>query len=174
MEQGIIQVYTGDGKGKTTAAMGQALRAYGRGLRVAVFQLLKGPGGTGEEQGFAALNPQVEFFALGSGGFIIGRAPTGAEIEQAEQGWALIRAAMTAGSYDLMVIDELSHTLNMGLLRPAQVVADLQAKPVNLELVLTGSQMPAVILAIAGLVTEMRMVKHPFQKGLDARQGIEY
>ncbi len=174
MEQGIIQVYTGDGKGKTTAAMGQALRAYGRGLRVAVFQLLKAPGGTGEEQGFAALNPKLSFLALGNGQFIIGRAPTGAEIEQAEQGWARIQAAMASGLYDLIVIDELSHTVNMGLLKPNQVKADLQAKPANLELVLTGSQMPEAILGIADLVTEMRMIKHPFQKGLDARQGIEY
>ncbi len=174
MEQGIIQVYTGDGKGKTTAAIGQAVRAHGRGLRVIIFQLLKAADGTGEQEALARLDPPLPFHPLGSGQFIFNREATPAEIAQAEAGWQQICTAMNSQDYDLIVIDEFSHALNKGLLPLQPVVEVLRRKPVGVELVLTGRNMPEAILELADLVTEMRLIKHPYQKGIKARIGIEY
>ncbi|TCL74079.1 cob(I)yrinic acid a,c-diamide adenosyltransferase [Hydrogenispora ethanolica] len=174
MEKGIIQVYTGDGKGKTTAAVGQAVRAHGRGLRVIIFQLLKAADGTGEQSALAALNPPLPFQPLGSGQFIFKREATPEEIAQAEAGWEEIRRAIRSGAYDLIVIDEFSHALNKKLLPPESVLEVLREKPAGLELVLTGRNMPEAVLELADLVTEMRLIKHPYQKGIGARKGIEY
>ena len=174
MEQGLIQVYTGNGKGKTTAAMGQALRAHGRGLRVIVFQLLKASDGSGEQTAFKGLTPPLPIEALGTGTFIFNRQPTKAEMDQAEAGWNRIKTALDSESFDVIVIDELSHAVNKGLLRQELVVAALRQKRVSVELVLTGRDMPEAIIELADLVTEMRMVKHPYQKGVAARSGIEY
>jgi cob(I)alamin adenosyltransferase len=174
MKQGLIQVYTGDGKGKTTAALGQVVRAHGRGLRAAFFQLLKAPGGSGEQKSLAGLSPTVPIYAMGSGDFILARQPTEAEINQAEGCWRLIKAAIRTKTYDIIVIDEISHALNKGLLNMEEVVEALKNKPAELEMILTGRNMPAAILERADLVTEMKMVKHPFQQGIGAREGIEF
>jgi cob(I)alamin adenosyltransferase len=174
MWQGIIQVYTGDGKGKTTAAIGQAVRAWGRGLRIKVFQFLKVPEGSGEERSLMALKPSLPIYPLGTGQFIINRTPTEQEIEQAVNGWCKITTAILDEENDLIVIDELSHAINHRLLDLDTVMAVLKQKPPGLELVLTGRDMPLPILELADLVTEMKMIKHPYQKGCKARKGIEY
>jgi cob(I)alamin adenosyltransferase len=174
MKQGIIQVYTGDGKGKTTAAMGLAARAWGRGMRVKVYQLFKAAGSSGEHWAFMVFDPPLPIYALGTGEFIITRKPTPKEIELAVQGWEQIEKAVFSEANDLIVIDELSHALNMGLLDASLVVSTLMKKPASLELVLTGRDMPPSILELADLITEMRMVKHPYQHGFQAREGIEF
>lgn len=174
MQHGIIQVYTGDGKGKTTAAIGQAIRAWGYGLKIKVFQFLKVPEGSGEERSLAALKPSLPIYPLGTGQFIIDRAPTKQEMEQAFNGWRKITTAILDEENDLVIIDELSHALNLQLLDLETVVAVLKQKPPGLELVLTGRNMPIPILELADLVTEMKMAKHPYQKGFRARKGIEY
>lgn len=174
MKQGFIQVYTGNGKGKTTAAIGLAARAWGRGLKVKVFQLLKAPGGSGEHWAFMVFNPPLPIYPLGTGEFIFTRKPTPTEIEQAEKGWKQIDEAITSGKNDLIIIDELSHAINKGLLSANMVLSTLMKKPAGLELVLTGSEMPPSILELADLITEMIMVKHPYQRGFEAREGIEY
>ncbi len=174
MMTGIIQVYTGDGKGKTTAAMGLAVRAWGSGLKVKIFQFLKAPGVSGEGRTFRTLKPPLPVYPLGSGQFIINRSPSQAEIQQAVSGWEKISKAILEENNDLIVIDELSHTLNLKLLDPAKVLAVLKQKPSGLELVLTGTNMPAAVLEISDLITEMKMKKHPYQKGFQAREGIEY
>jgi cob(I)alamin adenosyltransferase len=174
MRQGLIQAYTGDGKGKTTAALGQVVRAHGRGLRAAIFQLLKMPGGSGEHRSLAGLSPTVPIYAMGSGDFILGRQPTEAEVRQAEECWKLIKAAIRTKTYDIIVIDEISHALNKGLLKMEEVLEVLKNKPAELELILTGRDMPPAITNLADLVTEMKMVKHPFQQGIEAREGIEF
>lgn len=174
MRQGMIQVYTGDGKGKTTAAIGLAVRAWGRGFKVKIFQFLKNPGGSGEETSLSALTPPLPVYPLGTGRFIINRAPTAYEIEQALSSLNKITTAIRDEDNDLVVIDELSHALNLKLLDLAMVMDLLMQKPPELELVLTGRNMPEPILELADLVTEMKMIKHPFQKGFIAREGIEY
>ena len=174
MEQGIIQVYTGDGKGKTTAAVGQAVRAWGRGLKVKVYQFLKAAGGSGEHWAFMVFDPPLPLFALGSGEFILTGQPTSKDIELAVKGWEQIQRAIESDENDLIVIDELSHVLNKGLLDKDKVLATLANKPHRLEVVLTGREMPVELLDLADLITEMKMVKHPYEQGLKARQGIEY
>ncbi|HEY8465068.1 MAG TPA: cob(I)yrinic acid a,c-diamide adenosyltransferase [Bacillota bacterium] len=174
MNPGLIQVYTGDGKGKTTAAIGLAVRAWGQGLRVAVFQMLKAGNSTGEQLALAALKPQIAVYPLGNGRFIYGRDPEPNEIEQANQGWRQLVQLAYSGTIDLLIIDELSHAVNCKLLTLETVLTFLRNKPKNLEVVLTGRTMPEPFLAIADLVTEMKAVKHPYQSGITARKGIEY
>ncbi len=170
----MIQAYTGDGKGKTTAAIGQAVRAYGRGWRVIVFQFLKPEGGSGELLTLAGLRPPLPVRPLGTGEFIINRPPTPEEIRRAEEGWDQVVRAMNSREYDLVVVDELSHAVNTGLLKVDRIAVDLDRRPKELSVVLTGRNMPGPLLAGADLVTEMRLVKHPFRKGIAAREGIEY
>ncbi len=174
LDKGIIQVYTGDGKGKTTAAVGLAVRAWGRGLKVKVYQFLKAAGGSGEHWAFMVFDPPLPLFALGDGEFIYNNKPTPKDIEAALNGWKLIDQAVCSDENDLIVIDELSHVMNVGLLDPNMVLSTLVKKPARLELVLTGREMPVSILELADLITEMKMVKHPYQHGLGARKGIEF
>ncbi|NLW47136.1 MAG: cob(I)yrinic acid a,c-diamide adenosyltransferase [Firmicutes bacterium] len=174
MEQGIVQVYTGDGKGKTTAAIGQVTRAWGRGLKVKVFQFLKAPGGSGEQWAFLGFIPPLHIYPLGTGDFIQNRPPTLKEITLAANGWKQIEEAIWSDTLDIVVIDELSQVINKGLLPLEKVLTILKQKPVRLELILTGRDMPQEIIELADLVTEMKMVKHPFQKGITAREGIEF
>ncbi|HEX3044985.1 MAG TPA: cob(I)yrinic acid a,c-diamide adenosyltransferase [Bacillota bacterium] len=174
MNQGIIQVYTGDGKGKTTAAIGQALRSWGRGLKIIFYQWLKPSGVSGEQIAMAALDPVIPVYHLGPSGFIINRAPTPDEVKRAREDWSRVRKAIFSGDYDLIVIDELSHAINTGLVQVEEIRETLLNKPMSVELVLTGRAMPEEIVAVADLVTEMKQVKHPYLNGLPAREGIEY
>ncbi len=174
MEQGIIQVYTGDGKGKTTAAIGLVTRAWGRGLKVKVFQFLKAPGGSGEHWAFLGFRPPLHIYPLGTGEFILNRPPSPKEIALVADGWEQVTKAILSDLLDIVVIDELSHVINKGLLPLEKVLPVLKGKPDRLELVLTGRDMPGEIIELADLVTEMKLVKHPYQKGLPAREGIEF
>ena len=174
MNQGIIQVYTGDGKGKTTAAVGLAVRAWGRGLRAKIFQFFKAPGGSGEHWALPVFSPTIPIYPLGSGEFIINRGPNPEELAQAQRGWTQIEETLHDNAVDLLVIDELSHAINNGLLKLETVLDTLRHRPKGIELVLTGRNMPAPILELADLVTEMKAVKHPYLEGIEAREGIEY
>lgn len=171
---GIIEVYTGDGKGKTTAAIGLATRAWGRGLKVKVFQFFKAPGGSGEHWAFLSFNPPLHIYPLGTGEFIQNLLPSAKEIAIAADGWEQVTKAILADTLDMVVVDELSHVINKKLLSLEQVLTVLKQKPDRLELVLTGRNMPEEIIGLADLVTEMKMVKHPYQKGVPAREGIEF
>lgn len=174
MKRGIIQVYTGDGKGKTTAAMGLAARAWGRGLKIGVFQFLKSPDGSGEHRTFAELTPPLPVYPLGNGEFIQDRHSSPETINMVAEGWKKVEQAISSDTLDLIIIDELSHVINLGFLSLDKVITVLKEKPDRLELVLTGRDMPAVIIELADLVTEMKMLKHPYQNGLPAREGIEF
>lgn len=174
MKRGIIQVYTGDGKGKTTAALGLAIRAWGRGLKVKVFQFLKAPGGSGEHRAFLNLNPPLNIYPLGTGEFIRNQPPSPKEIPLVANGWKQVEESILSDTLDIVVVDELSHVVNQGLLSLEKVLAILKEKPSRLELVLTGRSMPDEIIELADLVTEMKTVKHPYQQGLTAREGIEF
>lgn len=174
MRQGIIEVYTGAGKGKTTAAIGLATRAWGRGLKVKVFQFLKAPGGSGEHWAFLGFNPPLHIYPLGIGEFILNRPPSPKEVALVAEGWKQAEESILSDTLDIVVIDELSHVINQGLLSLEKVMAVLKGKPARLELVLTGRDMPDQIIELADLVTEMKMVKHPYQNGISAREGIEF
>ncbi len=121
MSPGLVQVYTGEGKGKTTAALGAALRAIGHGWRVVVFQFLKGPREDGELAAAASLAPALRIIPCGTGEFIIGRRPTSAEIALAKQGLALARRILTTGEAEMVVLDEVAAAVNLGLLAEEEV-----------------------------------------------------
>ena len=139
-----------------------------------VYQLLKAAGSSGEHWTFMAFDPPLPVYPMGTGEFIYTRKPTPAEIEKAVIAWQQIDTAIISGENDLIVIDELSHAMNKGLLDANQVLTTLMKKPAGLELVLTGRDMPPSILELADLITEMKMVKHPYQRGFEAREGIEF
>jgi cob(I)alamin adenosyltransferase len=169
LARGLVQVYTGEGKGKTTAAFGLALRAAGWGLRVKVLQFLKGRK-SGEVAAAERAGIAVEQF--GTAEWVNLESPTEADRQRAQAGLAAAREALD--DVDLLVLDEANVALSAGLLQLDQVLALLEARPQGVEVVLTGRGAPAALLARADLVTEMRQIKHPFQSGAAAREGIEF
>ncbi len=168
---GLVQVYTGDGKGKTTAALGLALRASGHGLRVGFLQFVKGYARCGEHRfvekypAFAIVQPNTRSAFRQSGD---------EQRQAAAQALALAREALVSGAYDLLILDEVLTARQMALLTTADVLSLIAEKPPGLELVLTGRGAPPEVIAAADLVTEMVPHKHPFQRGIKARRGIEY
>lgn len=167
----MIQVYTGKGKGKTTAAIGQAVRARGQGLRVGVFQFLKAGRQTGEVRILEKMG--ILFQQYGSGRWLINRLPEQEEVDLAIRGLEEAEQAITEG-YDLVVLDEISHAINFGLIPLDRVLSVVTNLPKDIEIVLTGRDMPEQLVARADLVTEMKEVKHPYKKGIASRRGIEY
>jgi len=172
LEKGLVQVYTGNGKGKTTAAFGLALRAVGRGLKVYVIQFIKGGFDYGEL--YVVDNLQgLTLKAFGKGKFIVGK-PEEADIVQAQEALKLAKEVVNSSKYDLVILDEVNVALGLGLIGLDEVLRLVREKPAHVELVLTGRNAPDEILQVADLVTEMREVKHPYSKGVPARKGIEY
>jgi cob(I)alamin adenosyltransferase len=171
-ERGIVMVFTGDGKGKTTASFGAALRAVGTGWKVLVVQFVKGPGGTGEAEAAARLAPDLRVVALGKGFVREDRGPSLQEhAEAAREALDLCRGATDV---DMLVMDEVNFALSKGLIAVGDVLEFLDARPPGMTVILTGRGAPREIIDRADLVTEMREVKHPFHKGVKARKGIEY
>lgn len=185
VRRGLVQVYTGDGKGKTTAALGLAVRAVGHGLRVAMVQFMKGGGTTGE---MAAAQNLAPYLTIRQFGYNCARRGTPAcdhcgtcfrENRNPAHGYApaalaYARCICRDGAADVLILDEIAHAIRHGLLAAEEVLALLAAKPAPLEVVLTGRHMPPEIVARADLVTECRAVKHPLAAGVPARAGIEY
>ncbi|MBI2832170.1 MAG: cob(I)yrinic acid a,c-diamide adenosyltransferase [Chloroflexi bacterium] len=169
-DRGLIQIYTGDGKGKTTAALGLAVRAAGRGMRVCFIQFLKGePSG---EHLFVSRYKPFEIVQLFSGSSF---TKTEEQLRnEAQQTLSFAQEQMLGGRCDLLVLDEIFVAIQKKLLTTSQVLTLLEKKPDSVEMVLTGRGAPAGIVRRADLVTEMLMVKHPFQEGIPARRGIEY
>ena len=173
LEQGYIQVYTGDCKGKTTAALGLAFRAVGRGLKVCMIQFMKGGGPYGEHLAAERLAPELVIIPTGRPGWVNRDNPDPEDIRLAKDALAQARAAVTGGEYDLVIMDEVNGAVWFGLLGVGDVLEVLQAKPPQVELVLTGRNVAPEIVAVADLVTEMREVKHYYKAGVPARVGIE-
>jgi len=173
LERGLVEVYTGDGKGKTTAAFGLALRAVGRGLKVYVIQFIKGGFDYGELYVVDRL-PSLVLKAFGRGKFVLKKPADGEDIRLAREAFELAKRVVAEGEYDVVVLDEVNVALSLGLISLDEVLELVRSKPVHVELVLTGRGAPAEIVEVADLVTEMREVRHPFKKGVAARKGIEY
>jgi len=173
LPMGRVQVYTGDGKGKTTAAAGLAVRAAAAGLRVLIGQFLK-PGDSGEMRALAAAFPgMIDVRGFGSGRFVRG-TPSAEDVALARRGLEELREALASGDYGLVVADEASGAVAAGLLSEAELMGLLAARPAHVELVITGRDAPSALTAAADLVTEMRCVKHYFPSGTKARRGIEH
>ncbi|HDI07665.1 MAG TPA: cob(I)yrinic acid a,c-diamide adenosyltransferase [Candidatus Bathyarchaeota archaeon] len=173
LEKGLVQVYTGDGKGKTSAAFGLALRAAGRGLKVYIIQFIKGGFDYGELYVVDKI-PNISLKAFGRGQFITRFPPPPEDVKQAEEAFQLAKKVTESGEYDIVVLDEINVALNLRLLSVEKVLELMKNKPAHVELVLTGRYAPKEIIEAADLVTEMREVKHPFQKGISPREGIEF
>lgn len=172
MERGLVQIYTGEGKGKTTAALGLILRACGQGLRVFLGQFAKGMD-YGELHALTRLGEQVTVRQYGRDCFIR-REPTDEDIRLARAGFQEVSQVVTAAAHDLVVLDEIGIALHYRLITLAEVEGLLDRRPSTVELVLTGRKIPAALFARADLVTEMREIKHYFARGVQARRGIEF
>lgn len=166
----MIQVYTGNGKGKTTAALGLAVRAAGCGLKVYIAQFLKGRD-YGELNTLRKIkNIKIEQFGTSC---FIRNFPQKKDIELAKAGFAKIKKALLKKAYDIVILDEINVALKLGLLKTNEVVRLIKKAPRNAELILTGRNAPRQILKLADLVTEMKEVKHYFNRGVKARRGVE-
>jgi cob(I)alamin adenosyltransferase len=172
VERGLVQVYTGEGKGKTTAALGLALRACGSGLKVFLAQFAKGRS-SGELSALARLADLVTVRQYGRESFLVGE-PGEEDRRLARAGWLEVRQVAARGEHDLLILDEIGIALHYGLVSAAEVLELAAGKPATLELVLTGRKIPPEILERADLVTEMREVKHYHTRGVAARRGIEF
>jgi len=173
LESGLTQVYTGNGKGKTSAAFGLALRAIGRGLKVYVIQFIKGGFDYGELHVVQRL-PNLKIKAFGRGKFVTQMPPTDEDVKLADQALELAEQVVNSGEYDVVVLDEINVALHLKLIELKKVVRLIEKKPKHVELVLTGRDAPPKVLEVADLVTEMKEVKHPYTKGMPPRKGIEY
>ena len=170
---GLVQIFTGNGKGKTTAALGTALRAVGHGLRTYIVFFMKGEFPYGERTILSQL-PNIEVASFGSLEFCNPQQVKPEEIEQAEKALANVRKAMLSGNYDLVVLDEVDVAVAFKLIAVDEVVKLIKDKPPNVELIITGRYADDKLIEMADLVTEMVKIKHPFDKGIKARKGIEY
>jgi cob(I)alamin adenosyltransferase len=173
LEKGLVQVYTGNGKGKSSAAFGLALRAIGRGLKVYIIQFIKGGFDYGELYIVDKL-PNLTLKAFGRGKFVTQKPAEKVDVEFAEEAFALAEEVVKSGEYDIVILDEINVALNLKLIKIEKVLELIKNKPKHVELILTGRYAPNEIIEAADLVTEMKEVKHPFNKGYQARKGIEY
>jgi len=173
VSQGLVYIFTGEGKGKTSAALGVVLRALGHGLRVSIIYFMKGDYPYGERRILSQL-PNVNLASFGSLGFIDPANIKPEEKEQARQALAAAREAMLSGSYDVVVLDEVNLAAAWKLVELDEVVRLIQDKPPNVELILTGRQADTRLVQQADLVTEMLKIKHPYDKGIKAKKGIDY
>ena len=172
LEQGCIQVYTGNGKGKTTAALGLALRAVGRGLTVCMFQFIKGGGIYGEHLAAEKLAPLLTIIQSGRPGWVNTKDITEDRLV-AQEAFTTAKALLTSGKFDLFICDEINGAVSFGLVDIDQVLELINDKPKKTELVLTGRNADERIIEAADLVTEMCEIKHYYKAGVPARIGIE-
>lgn len=170
---GTVQVYTGDGKGKTTAALGLALRAWGHGARVLVIQFMKGRINYGELVAAARL-PDFDIEQYGRETFVDRDDPAAEDRALAREALARACQVLAQNSHDLVILDEINVAADYGLITPDEVLGLIKAKPAAMELVLTGRNAPAEVIEAADLVSEVREVKHHYRRGVKARQGVEY
>jgi len=174
-QRGLVHVYTGAGKGKTTAALGVALRALGWGIRVCVVQFIKGYAQIGEARFAGELGDRLVLrqFAVDPTRHI-DEAKVRRRQEAAAAAMEFAEQTVSGGEYGLVILDEINNALHNGLIDVDRVLALIKGKPHHVELILTGRNAPKPIIDAADYVTEMELVKHPFQKGVGARKGIEY
>ena len=170
--RGLLLVYTGNGKGKTTAALGLVFRALGRGMAVAVVQFIKGKWKTGERV-FAEGQPGLTFKVMGEG-FTWESDDLSRDKAAAEAAWSKARELIAAGAHPVVVLDELTYVLNYGFVASEEVMATLRDRPPHVSVVVTGRNAPQALLDAADLITDMQAVRHPFTQGGKALLGIDF
>lgn len=175
-DKGLIIVYTGKGKGKTTAALGIALRAVGHGMRVGMIQFIKGEWYYGELTSAKRLEPEFDLVAAGKG--FVGIIDDDHDIQEhkdaAKIALEFVRKKMIDNRYDIVILDEINYAINLGLISVKEVTNLVSIKPKELTLILTGNHAPLEIIDMADLVTEMKEVKHPYKLGMKAKKGIDF
>jgi len=175
VHKGLIIVNTGPGKGKTTAAMGTALRAVGNGMKVLMLQFLKGSWHYGELEAVKAFGDNFVMKQMGRGFVKVGGAETDPEdIGMVEEAWKEAEQAIMSGQWDVVILDEINYAISYGMLDPAKVAESLKRKPEQVHVILTGRNAHPTIIELADTVTEMKQVKHAYEKGVLAQRGIEY
>lgn len=174
LEKGLIVVNTGNGKGKTTAALGMVLRSLGHGYKVAIVQFIKGAWEPAEKAAFSHWGEQLEFHAMGEG-FTWETQDRDRDIQKAQEAWNTALTYIRNPEFRLVLLDEVNIALKLGYLAVEDVLAGLEQKPEDSHVILTGRGAPAALIERADLVTEMTLVKHPFrEQGIKAQPGIEF
>ncbi|NHI04088.1 Cob(I)alamin adenosyltransferase [Candidatus Nitrosotalea sp. TS] len=175
-KDGLVIVYTGKGKGKTTAALGMALRAVGYDYKVCMIQFIKGSWHYGEMTSSKRLEPEFELTAVGKGfvGIMDDKSPIEDHKKIADEALAIAQERIASEKYNIVILDEINYAVNLGLVKIDDVIKLIQTKPANVNVVLTGNHVKAEIIELADLVTEMREIKHPFKSGIRAKKGIDF
>ena len=168
-------VFTGNGKGKTSAAMGAALRAVGQGFKILMIQFIKGSWRYGELDSSRMLGDAFEIRPMGRGFVKVGTDVLDPEdIRLAEEAWKAAVEAMHSGKYDILILDEINNAIDLGMIPLDPVLAELKARPEKLHVICTGRSAHPKLIEAADLATEMREIKHPYNSGIHAQRGIEY
>ena len=175
-EDGLVIVYTGNGKGKTTAALGLSLRAIGYEHKVCMLQFIKGSWHYGEMDSSKKLGPNFELIAVGKGfvGILDDKSPREEHEKYAVEALKICREKIFSEKYDVVILDEVNYAINLGLLDVKEIIELIKEKPEKLDLVLTGNHAKEEIIELADLVTEMKEIKHPFKSGTKAKKGIDF
>ena len=174
--RGLLMVYTGDGKGKTTAALGMCVRAVGYDWKICLIQFVKGSWKYGELKGLRRLEPNVELHVIGEGfvGILDDNKTFEVHREAARKGIELAREKLESGSYPLVILDELNVALSLGLVTRDEVEGIIGLREESQHLLITGRGAPDWLAEVADLVTEMKEVKHPYTKGITAQKGVDW
>ena len=175
-EKGLVIVYTGNGKGKTTAALGMALRAIGYDHKVCMLQFIKGSWHYGEMDSSKKLEPNFELIAVGKGfvGILDDNSPREEHEKYAAEAVRICREKIFSEKYNVIILDEVNYAINLGLIDVQEIIKIIKEKPSDLDLVLTGRDVKEEIIELADLVTEMKEIKHPFKSGIKAKKGIDF
>ena len=173
---GLVIVYTGNGKGKTTAALGMALRAIGYNYKVCMLQFIKGSWHYGEMDSSRKLEPNFELIAIGKGfvGILDDKSPKEEHEKYAEEALKICQEKIFSEKYDIVILDEINYAINLKLIDVNDIIKLIKEKPEKVNLVLTGNHAKNEIIELADLVTEMTEIKHPFKSGIKARKGIDF
>jgi len=175
-KDGLVIVYSGNGKGKTTAALGMALRAVGHNYKICMIQFIKGSWHYGEIDSSKRLEPEFELIAIGKGfvGILDDKHSKEEHKKIANEAIKISKEKIQSGKYNIIILDEVNYAINLGLIDVDVVLDLIKLKPPELNLVLTGNHVKTKIIEVADLVTEMKQVKHPFQLGIKAKKGIDF
>ena len=175
-KKGLVIVYTGGGKGKTTAALGLSLRAVGYGLKICMIQFIKGSWHYGELDSIGRLAPEFELITAGKGfvGILDDTSPHEEHVNACKEALKIANTKIQSGKYDIVILDEINYAVDMKLASVNDVLNIISTKPPELDLILTGNHAKSKIIEIADLVTEMKEIKHPFKSGIKAKKGIDF
>ena len=175
-QKGLVIVYTGGGKGKTSAALGLVLRAVGYNHKVCMVQFVKGSWHYGELDSAKRLAPEFELITAGKGfvGILDDKSPLEEHVKAANDTLTISKEKIMSGKFDVVILDEINYAIQLELLKLGDVIDMIKSKPAELDLVLTGNHATKEVIELADLVTEMKEIKHPFKSGIKAKKGIDF